>query len=367
MDKLRPKFGRRCQSFRKRTAQLHFSYIDIILRSINSNVLHQSIASILLALPIHATTPEDISKSNLSIAISLLDSVVDCIDSGPTILDYREQVSDNVKEIKKSLTATQTEVTEIASFRDLYANICISGFLEWTDFSSFIYSITTFPLDSTMLVLINKTYLSAAQEANLGNYTRAIIVGNYTPTGLTYSSLINLQSLRMFDGEMTDDVRDAISDLAKSEMKLKYLEIPKWGTSIKASAFELLPEYRDLSIQKLVGFEDVTSTGNKAFRRCSGLLSVSFPNLTLLNGEMFSGCGGLTSVYLPKLVTAKEYEFFGCSSLTSLELPELTTAGDNAFRGCSSLNMLYCPKLARKKAASTAFLGVPPEAIHLMD
>jgi hypothetical protein len=159
-------------------------------------------------------------------------------------------------------------------------------------------------------VLINKDLISAAQKANLGKVTSMIIVGKYTPTDLDYAKLTKLQSLRMYDGAMTDNVLDAISSLATTNTTLRYIEIPHWGPEIKASAFALTAANKDKSIQELVGFEDVTTVHNKAFHYCNNLTSVFFANVTTLGTTATDTYGafessGLISVSFPKLQTVK--------------------------------------------------------------
>ncbi len=84
----------------------------------------------------------------------------------------------------------------------------------------------------------------------------------------------------------------------------------------------------------------VTSIGNSAFSRCSGLTSVTIPNsVTSIEFYAFSGCSGLTSVTIPNSVTSIEgYAFYGCSGLTSVTIPNsVTSIGERAFCNCSKL------------------------------
>ena len=61
----------------------------------------------------------------------------------------------------------------------------------------------------------------------------------------------------------------------------------------------------------------VTSIGDCAFSRCSGLTSVTIPNsVTSIGGSAFEGCSGLTSVTIGNGVTSiGGYAFKDCSSL----------------------------------------------------
>ena len=121
----------------------------------------------------------------------------------------------------------------------------------------------------------------------------------------------------------------------------------------------------------------VTSIGDDAFRKCSGLESVTIPNsVKSIGWYAFSDCFGLTSVHIsdiaawcnidfgfsisnplyyahhlylngeevkdlviPNSVTSiGEEAFYKCSGLTSVTIPNsVTSIGNDAFRDCSSL------------------------------
>ena len=92
--------------------------------------------------------------------------------------------------------------------------------------------------------------------------------------------------------------------------------------------------------------DGVTSIGNKAFYRCSGLTSVVIPNgVTSIGSNAFFNCSGLTSVIIPESVTSiREYAFYNCSSLTSVVIPNgVTSIGSNAFFNCSGLTSVTIP------------------------
>ncbi len=67
----------------------------------------------------------------------------------------------------------------------------------------------------------------------------------------------------------------------------------------------------------------VTSIGDEAFRKCSGLTSVTIPNsVTSIGGSAFYYCSSLTSVTIPNSVTSiGSGAFYNCSSLTSVDAP----------------------------------------------
>ena len=134
----------------------------------------------------------------------------------------------------------------------------------------------------------------------------------------------------------------------------------------------------------------VTSIGNYAFNKCSGLTSVTIGNSVTSIGYMaFAGCTGLTSVTIPNSVTSigssafhdctglpvidniryadiylveavdqtlstytiKEgtkfignSAFSSCSGLTSVTIPNsVTSIGSSAFRNCSGLTSVTIP------------------------
>ena len=86
-----------------------------------------------------------------------------------------------------------------------------------------------------------------------------------------------------------------------------------------------------VTIPTTLGGKPVTSIGDSAFSRCSGLMSVTIPNgVTNIGYNAFSYCSGLTNVTIPDSVTSiGRSAFFGCRGLTSVMIGNgVTTIGD---------------------------------------
>ena len=84
----------------------------------------------------------------------------------------------------------------------------------------------------------------------------------------------------------------------------------------------------------------VTSIGDDAFCKCTGLTSITIPNsVSSIGKDAFRGCTGLTEVTIPNSVTAiSSYAFAYCSGLTSITIPNSVTSIDSrAFYNCTGL------------------------------
>ncbi len=115
--------------------------------------------------------------------------------------------------------------------------------------------------------------------------------------------------------------------------------IPDSVTSIGNYAFSRCTGLTSVTIPN-----SVTSIGNSAFSRCTGLTSVTIPNsVTSIGNSAFESCTGLTSVTIPDSVTSiGNYAFRGCTGLTSVTIPDsVTKIGSYAFQGCKGLNQVW--------------------------
>ena len=87
----------------------------------------------------------------------------------------------------------------------------------------------------------------------------------------------------------------------------------------------------------------VTSIGDAAFYKCTGLTSVTIPEgVASIGNHAFNSCTGLTLVTIPGSVTSiGNVAFHQCTDLTSVTIPgSVTSIGDNAFDGCTSLTLV---------------------------
>ena len=122
---------------------------------------------------------------------------------------------------------------------------------------------------------------------------------------------------------------------------LTSITIPNSVTSIGYAAFTSCSGLTSVTIPN-----SVTSFGDYAFSECKGLTSVTIPNsVTSIGSSAFANCSGLTSITIPNSVTSIGAEaFYGCSGLTSVTIPNsVTSIGSYAFEGCSKLTSVTIP------------------------
>ena len=90
----------------------------------------------------------------------------------------------------------------------------------------------------------------------------------------------------------------------------------------------------------------VTSIGNNAFWRCTGLTSITIPNsVTSIGINAFQNCTGLKSITIPSSVTSiGEGAFVSCTGLTSVTIQNgVTSIGLGAFGNCTGLTSITIP------------------------
>ncbi|MCQ2254846.1 MAG: leucine-rich repeat protein [Bacteroidaceae bacterium] len=121
---------------------------------------------------------------------------------------------------------------------------------------------------------------------------------------------------------------------------LTSIEIPNSVTSIGSSAFSLCSSLTSIAIPN-----SVASIGWDAFYNCTSLNSVNIPNSVLsISPEAFYHCAALTSITIPNSVTSiGQYAFRYCYNLASVSIPNsVTSIGEAAFGNCEKLTSVYC-------------------------
>lgn len=111
----------------------------------------------------------------------------------------------------------------------------------------------------------------------------------------------------------------------------------------------------------------VTSLGESCFIGCFGLTSVTIPSsVTSLGKSCFSVCNRLTSVTIPSSVTTLgESCFADCYSLTSINIPSSVTAiGDNCFAYCQSLISVTIPSSVTSLGEKSFYYCTNLESIY---
>ncbi|MDR1208245.1 MAG: leucine-rich repeat domain-containing protein [Holosporales bacterium] len=252
--------------------------------------------------------------------------------------------------------------------------------LAYPEFDAFLIktgnTIAGLSAQSLTRVLINVGDASNVET----NVEHLYIVKNYTPFNI--ANYVNLKTIAMFDGTMTDALRTAIQNLAKQQKKLERIIIPSWGPTIEEVAFDGCSSLKSCnfgtltsiglcafrSATSLVDFfllKNITFIGHHCFLGCwklctvgetlnelylnitnmedavfesTALVKVTLPKMTYLPGYVFQTCHALLSVDCPLVTSIRINAFNSCESLKSCNFGTLTTIGNGAFSGCTSLS-----------------------------
>ena len=119
------------------------------------------------------------------------------------------------------------------------------------------------------------------------------------------------------------------------ETYFRTVSFPEGMTSIGDSAF-----YKCSGLTEITIPDSVTSIGDSAFYKCSGLTEITIPaSVTSIGDSAFSYCTKLTEVTIPDSVKKLgEYAFQNCSDLRRLDLGSgIENFKDTVFTGCDSL------------------------------
>ncbi|MBN2879309.1 MAG: leucine-rich repeat protein [Clostridia bacterium] len=94
---------------------------------------------------------------------------------------------------------------------------------------------------------------------------------------------------------------------------------------------------------EVVVFPAVTF-GDRAFRECASLVSISLPNAVTFGTDAFQRCNLLSCVYLPRAETFGIRLFDVCPSLVYISLPRAETIGASSFYNCVNLTTVLLPR-----------------------
>ena len=136
------------------------------------------------------------------------------------------------------------------------------------------------------------------------------------------------------DGESTEFSTETAATHTYDDGKTEHTIVISGLTSIGNRAFRDCSSLTSVTIGN-----SVTSIGESAFRDCSSLTSVTIPDdVTSIGSSAFSFCSGLMSITIPNSVTSiGGSAFWGCSKLISITIPDgVTSIGEWAFYDCSS-------------------------------
>ena len=140
----------------------------------------------------------------------------------------------------------------------------------------------------------------------------------------------------------------------KSCKSLTSITIPNSVTSIGECAFSLCSSLKSINIPN-----SVTEIGWGAFANCNNLTNVTISaSISNISRSTFFRCSSLKNVIIPNSVTSiDECAFSLCSSLSSITIPDSITKIEwSAFYGCISLTSITIPDSVTTIGAN-AFAG----------
>ncbi|MCM1385435.1 MAG: leucine-rich repeat domain-containing protein [Lachnoclostridium sp.] len=143
----------------------------------------------------------------------------------------------------------------------------------------------------------------------------------------------------------TGEIQDGVTSIGEKAFSrcssLVSIEIPSSVTNIGSSAFSSCYDLASIEIPS-----SVTNIGSSAFSSCYDLASIEIPSsVTNIGSRAFYDCSSLASIKIPSSVKSiGDYVFNACSSLASIEIQDgVTSIEDSAFEGCSSLASIKIP------------------------
>ena len=239
---------------------------------------------------------------------------------------------------------------------------------------SYCFSLTNITIPNSV------TRIGSAAFYSCTNLTSITIPDSVTNIGKeAFSGCQKLSSIIVDEQNMKYDSRNNCNAIIETKSNCliqgcNNTVIPDSVTSIGDYAF-----YKCTGLTSITIPDSVTNIGDYAFYHCTNLTSITIPDsVTNIGKEAFSGCIKLSSIIvdeknvkydsrnncnaiietesncliqgcnntvIPNSVTSiGEEAFFGCSGLTSITIPDsVTSIGDYAFYDCTGLTSITIP------------------------
>ena len=102
----------------------------------------------------------------------------------------------------------------------------------------------------------------------------------------------------------------------------------------------------NVSLNKIVVPNSITSIGNNTFEGCKNLIYASLGDgIEIISNNLFSNCENLKEIILGNnLKTISSFAFYKCNSLTNIVIPNTVSLIEtNAFRECNNLEEITLP------------------------
>ena len=196
------------------------------------------------------------------------------------------------------------------------------------------------------------------QWKRLAALSSAIVMAAATLTYFPNDTLQNIQLELSASAETTTEPQVWIEDnLTWTLTADGTLTISGTGAMKDYNAAEnLSPAYMNSDVKKVVIEDGVTSIGELAFFKCSGLTSITIPDsVTSIGNFAFSYCISLTSITIPDSVTSiGSYAFYNCKNLTTISLSCKSSLKKSDFGDKADLVSYTNQHLLTKTAAKAA-------------
>lgn len=121
--------------------------------------------------------------------------------------------------------------------------------------------------------------------------------------------------------------------------------IPEEVTEIRKKAFKHAGPRKNM--KEVVLHNGITTIGEKAFKNCDALVSVTIPDgVKTMGTYVFENCDSLKSAVIPgSLEVVADYAFYNCLALESVTFEEgVTGIGMDAFYNCDKLVSVVLPE-----------------------